>query len=293
MGDTMMIKLAKPILFIAAFIYGTSFFMMKDVLDSMPVQFIMAIRFSVAGVLLALICWKKWKIMTKDYLWRGAIIGGFLYLAAITQNYGLQFTTPSKNAFLTAVYCVLVPFLYWLIARIKPDFYNLLAAVMCVAGVGFVSLNGDLSINVGDLLTLLCAFFYACHIVAVTKLSGGKDIYLISMLQFLYVGLYAWIGGGLTERFPVEIFSRSEVLLPLAYLSVVVSMMAFSFQNIGQIYSDPSSAAVILSLESVFGVLCSVVFYGDLVTVPMMIGFVLIFVAVLCSETKFSFLRKH
>ena len=293
MGDTMMKKLAKPILFIAAFIYGTSFFMMKDVLDSMPVQFIMAIRFSVAGVLLALICWKKWKIMTKDYLWRGAIIGGFLYLAAITQNYGLQFTTPSKNAFLTAVYCVLVPFLYWLIARIKPDFYNLLAAVMCVAGVGFVSLNGDLSINVGDLLTLLCAFFYACHIVAVTKLSGGKDIYLISMLQFLYVGLYAWIGGGLTERFPVEIFSRSEVLLPLAYLSVVVSMMAFSFQNIGQIYSDPSSAAVILSLESVFGVLCSVVFYGDVVTVPMMIGFVLIFVAVLCSETKFSFLRKH
>ena len=293
MGETFMKKIAKPILFLAAFIYGTSFFMMKNVLDSMPVQFIMAIRFSVAGVLLGVICWKKWKSLTKDYLWRGALIGGFLYLASTVQNYGLQYTTPSKNAFLTAVYCVLVPFLYWLCARIRPDFYNILAAVLCVTGVGFVSLNGDLSINVGDLLTLLCAFFYACHIVAVTKLSGGKDIYLISVLQFLYVGLYAWIGGALTEQFPVEIFSRSEVLLPLAYLSVVVSMMAFSFQNIGQIYSDPSSAAVILSLESVFGVLCSVIFYHDVVTVPMAIGFALIFVAVVCSETKFSFLRRR
>ena len=286
-------KLAKPILFTAAFIYGTSFFIMKDVLDAVPVQFLLAMRFTVAAVLLGLICWKKWKRMTPDYLWRGAVIGGFLYLASTTQNIGLQFTTPSKNAFLTAVYCVLVPFLYWLIARIRPDRFNILAALLCISGVGLVSLNGDLSVNIGDLLTLLCAVFFAVHIVAVTKLSGGKDIYLISILQFAYVGLFSWIGGLLTEQFPVDMFSRSEVMLPMVYLSVVVTMMAFSFQNIGQIYSDPSSAAVILSLESVFGVLCSVIFYHDVVTVQMAIGVALIFVAVVCSETKFSFLRRR
>lgn len=293
MSEVWMKKLAKPILFTAAFIYGTSFFIMKDVLDAVPVQFLLAMRFTVAAVLLGLICWKKWKRMTPDYLWRGAVIGGFLYLASTTQNIGLQFTTPSKNAFLTAVYCVLVPFLYWLIARIRPDRFNILAALLCISGVGLVSLNGDLSVNIGDLLTLLCAVFFAVHIVAVTKLSGGKDIYLISILQFAYVGLFSWIGGLLTEQFPVDMFSRSEVMLPMVYLSVVVTMMAFSFQNIGQIYSDPSSAAVILSLESVFGVLCSVIFYHDVVTVQMAIGFALIFVAVVCSETKFSFLRRR
>ena len=293
MSEVWMKKLAKPILFTAAFIYGTSFFIMKDVLDAVPVQFLLAMRFTVAAVLLGLICWKKWKRMTPDYLWRGAVIGGFLYLASTTQNIGLQFTTPSKNAFLTAVYCVLVPFLYWLIARIRPDRFNILAALLCISGVGLVSLNGDLSVNIGDLLTLLCAVFFAVHIVAVTKLSGGKDIYLISILQFAYVGLFSWIGGLLTEQFPVDMFSRSEVMLPMVYLSVVVTMMAFSFQNIGQIYSDPSSAAVILSLESVFGVLCSVIFYHDVVTVQMAIGVALIFVAVVCSETKFSFLRRR
>ena len=82
------------------------------------------------------------------------------------------------------------------------------------------------------------------------------------------------------------------VFLPLAYLCVMATTVALLFQNVGQIWSDPASASVILSLESVFGVICSVIFYGDQVTLPMGIGFVFIFVAVVCSETKFSFLRK-
>ena len=81
------------------------------------------------------------------------------------------------------------------------------------------------------------------------------------------------------------------MLLPLAYLCVVCTTVALLFQNVGQVGSDPSSASVILSLESVFGVLFSVLFYGDPVTPRLMAGFALIFVAVICSETKFSFLR--
>jgi len=73
---------------------------------------------------------------------------------------------------------------------------------------------------------------------------------------------------------------------------VMATTVALLFQNVGQIWSDPSSASVILSLESVFGVLFSVICYGDLVTAPMALGFVCIFIAVVCSETKFSFLRK-
>ena len=167
MNETAMRRLAKPMLFAAAFIWGSSFFIMKDALDALPVQYLLAIRFTVGAVLLGLLCWKKWKSFTPDYLWRGAIIGGFLWLAYSVQTYGLALTTPSKNAFLTAVYCVLVPFLYWAFARVRPDRYNVLAAVLCVAGVGLVSLTGDLTVNPGDGLTLICAVFYAAHIVAV------------------------------------------------------------------------------------------------------------------------------
>lgn len=291
MNEKLMRRLAKPMLFAAAFIWGSSFFIMKDALDALPVQYLLAIRFTTGAVLLGLLCWKKWKIFTPDYLWRGAVIGGFLYLAYSVQTYGLALTTPSKNAFLTAVYCVLVPFFYWAFAKVKPDRYNVIAAVLCVAGVGLVSLTGDLTVDPGDGLTLVSAVFYASHIVAVAKVSQGKDIYLLTVFQFAFSGLYAWIGGAVTETFPMQALAQPEVLLPLAYLAVMATTVALLFQNVGQVWSDPASASVILSLESVFGVLCSVVFAGDQVNGRMLLGFALIFIAVVCSETKFSFLR--
>ncbi len=293
MNANLMRKLAKPMLFAAAIIWGTSFFIMKNTLDVMPVFTLLAIRFTAGGCLLALVCWKKWRACSWDYLWRGAIIGAFLFLAYLIQTFGLERTTPSKNAFLTAVYCVLVPFFYWAVMRRRPDRYNIIAAVLCVTGVGLVSLNGDLTIAAGDWLTLIAAGFYAAHIVAVEKVSPGKDIYLLTVLQFAFAGLYAWMGSFAFETIPVQALQTPAVFLPLAYLCVMPTTVALLFQNVGQIWSDPASASVILSLESVFGVLFSVMFYPDeKVTAMMLAGFVVIFVAVLCSETKFSFLRK-
>lgn len=293
MNPTVMRKLAKPMLFAAALIWGSSFFMMKNTLDSMPVFYLLAIRFTAGAVLLALFCLPKWKrYMHVDYLWRGAVIGGFLFLAYSVQTFGLSGTTPSKNAFLTAVYCVLVPFLNWAVMKRRPDRFHILAAVLCVTGVGLVSLNGGLSITWGDCLTLLCAVFYAAHIVAVAKVSPERDIYLLTVFQFAFAGLFAWICGFASgTAFPAAALSSPEVLASLAYLCVMATTVALLFQNVGQIWSDPASASVILSLESVFGVLFSVLLYGDPVTPRLIAGFVLIFVAVVCSETKFSFLR--
>ncbi|MGE4276188.1 MAG: DMT family transporter [Lawsonibacter sp.] len=284
--------LAKPMLFSAAIIWGTSFFIMKNALDVLPVFFLLAIRFTAGAALLGLVCWKKWKKFTRDYLWRGAMLGGFLFLGYTVQTFGLALTTPSKNAFLTAVYCVIVPFLAWAVVKTRPDRFNIAAALLCITGVGLVSLNDQMSVNAGDLLTLLCAVFYALQIVAVAKVSPGKDVTLLTVFQFAFAALYAWICGALTESFPARALADPAVYLPLAYLCVMATAVALLFQNVGQVWSDPASASVILSLESVFGVLFSVLFYGDPVTGRLLSGFGLIFVAVVCSETKFSFLRR-
>ena len=291
MPPKVMRLLAKPMLCSAALIWGTSFFIMKNTLDILPTFFLLALRFTSGAALLAAVCWKKWKKFSLDYLWRGAIIGGFLFLAYSVQTFGLALTTPSKNAFLTAVYCVLVPFLTWAVVHTRPDRYNIAAAVLCVAGVGLVSLNEALSVNSGDLLTLLGAVFFACHIVAVAKVSPGKDIYLLTVFQFAFAGLYAWIGAGIWGGLPFGALANPEVYVPMAYLCVMATTVALLFQNVGQVWSDPASAAVILSLESVFGVAFSILCYGDPVTPRLLAGFALIFVAVVCSETKFSFLR--
>ena len=121
-------------------------------------------------------------------------------------------------------------------------------------------------------------------------MSPEKDIYLLTVFQFAFAALYAWAGGALFENFPAQAFLAPAVCLPMAYLCVMATTVALLFQNVGQVWSDPASASVILSLESVFGVISSVLFYGDPVTLPMAVGFACIFVAVVCSETKFSFL---
>ncbi len=293
MHNSLMRRLAKPMLFVAAFIWGSSFFIMKGAVDVIPTFYLLALRFTGGAVLLALVFWKRWRQMTADYWWRGAVIGGFLFLAYSIQTFGLMGTTPSKNAFLTSVYCVLVPFFYWAAAGKRPDRYNISAAVLCVAGVGLVSLSGDLTITWGDGLTLLCAVFYAAHIVAVAKVSQERDISLLTVLQFFFAAVYAWICGLFTQAMPPLSVFTQDTVLQLAYLTVMATAVALLFQNVGQAWSDPASASVILSLESVFGVLCSVIFYGDEVTVRLLVGFVLIFVAVVCSETKFAFLFRR
>ena len=165
MDPVLMRRLAKPLLFLAAFIWGTSFFIMKNTLDSVPVLWLLTFRFTTGAVLVGLLCGRKWRTrFTPDYVWRGAVLGSLLFAAYAVQTFGLVGTTPSKNAFLTATYCVLVPFLHWAVSRQRPDRFHLLAAFLCITGVGLVSLNGSLTITWGDLLSLGSALFYALHI---------------------------------------------------------------------------------------------------------------------------------
>lgn len=293
MTETQMRRLAKPMLAGAALIWGSSFFMMKDIVEVLPPLFLLALRFTGGALLLGLVFWKRWRGFTPDYLWRGSVMGAFLFLAYTVQTFGIRYTTPSNNAFLTAVYCVIVPFLYWAVMGRKPDRYHILSALLCVAGVALVSVTGEFTIGLGDSLTLVGAFFYAAHIIAVEKVSeGGKDIYLLTVIQFASAAVFCWVGNTLFGSLPqAEVFTPS-ILLQLSYLIVMCTTVALLFQNVGQIWSDPSSASILLSLESVFGVLFSVLFYHDPVTARLLLGFGLIFVAVVCSETKFSFLKK-
>ena len=141
MNETLLKKLAKPMLILAPVIWGSSFVVMKHSLDSFTPFYLLAFRFTAAAVLLGLACWKSWRAMDRNYLKSGLIIGTFLFLAYAFQTFGLDRTTSGKNAFLTAVYCVIVPFLYWLITGRRPDKWNILAAFICIAGIGMVALT--------------------------------------------------------------------------------------------------------------------------------------------------------
>ena len=158
-------------------------------------------------------------------------------------------------------------------------------------GITLVSTNGNdfSSICNGDLLTLLGGIFFAIHMVCVSIYSKGRDILLLTMLQFLFAGIISWAGVLSFEREPLSL--SIETWGSILYLAIFATCICYILQNVGQKYTPPSSAALILSLEAVFGVLFSIIFTEEVLTVKLFIGFSVIFISILISEIKPKFLR--
>jgi drug/metabolite transporter (DMT)-like permease len=176
------------------------------------------------------------------------------------------------------------------------------AASVCLIGIFFISVDfgGEslLTVALGDVLTLICGFFYAAHIVAITTMANDKDPMLITILQFGVAAILSWITYAILAPLglaPITATSNhiSSIAIQIVYLSVMCTAVALGLQNFGQKYAHPTSAAVILTFEAVFGALFSLLLGKENgFTVWRALGFVLMFIAVMISETKLSFLKK-
>ena len=272
------------------FLWGTSFVVLKSALDAMPTLWILAIRFLGAALLMALFGARQLAKLDRSYWKGGTVMGLFLTAAYIIQTYGLVYTTPGKNAFLTATYCVLVPFLWWVIRRQKPERSHVIAAVICFVGIGLVSLQEHLTINPGDLITIFCGLFYGLHIIATSVWAKDRDAVLLSMVQFLTAAVICFALAPLVSPFPSQV--PADTWLRIGYLCIMCTGVCFLLQTIGQKYTPANEVAIFLTLESVFGAAISVLFFHEKLTVQVFCGFVLIFLAVLISETKPAFLQR-
>ena len=275
----------------AALIWGSSFVIMKNTVDDVPVFLLLAIRFSIAFVVLGAVFFRRLRGLDRRFILGGMLCGAMLITAYSLQTFGLVGTTPGKNAFLTAVYCVLVPFLAWIFFRKRPTMWNWLAAVLCVAGIGLVSLNGGLTIAPGDALSLLSGVCYALHIIALSRLGEKGDVFALSTVQFGTTALLAWLLHLLTG--PADVHLPLLIWPQLGYLSVLCTCVAITLQALGQKLTPPSQSAILLSLESVFGVLFSLLLGAETLSFQLFSGFTLIFLSVIVSETQLSFLKKR
>jgi len=275
----------------AALIWGSSFIIMKDALNDVPVFMLLGIRFTIAAILLGVLFFRRLRSLSGQLLRNGALCGLLLVCAYAAQTYGLMDTTPGKNAFLTAVYCVLTPFVMWMLFRSRPTVWNWIAAVTCLAGIGLVSLNGSLTMEAGDALTLLSGVFYAFHLIALSRFSQMHDPIVLTIVQFASTAAISWPLSLLIDHGVP--FPAPAVWPQLLYLAVFATAAALLLQTVGQKLTPPSQAAILLSLESVFGVAFSVLLGAEALSLQLLCGFALIFVSVIISETQLSFLRKR
>ena len=272
-------------LFAATIVWGISFVILKNTVNVMGPLWVLAIRFSIATILPGILAWREIKKLERTSVIGGILLGICLAAAFIVQTYGLIYTTPGKNAFLTTTYVVFVPFLLWALDKQRPSLSNVVAAIICTVGIGLVSLgNEDAGINLGDILTLICGLFYGLHIILTGKYVKNCNTVAISALQFFVGALVCWAGALLFEDAPGQLAMADY--RNLGYLSIVCTTVCFLLQAYGLKYTPSSEGSIILCFESVFGVLASVIFFHEQVTFKIFAGFALIFIAVMVVNVR-------
>ena len=268
-------------------IWGASFVIVKEALAGVSPILFLALRFSLATLVLLAIFHRRSgaKPVSRREFHAGMLVGALLFLGFLLQTIGLQFTTPPKSAFLTGMTSVAVPLVAAVVYRIRPQRSELLGLLTATAGMSLMTLEGPIgSMNRGDVLTLGCAVAYAGHIVTLGHFSEKMSFEALSVIQVgtaaaLALALFWWAE-------PAHIAWRSNVVAAILVTGLLCTAWAFTVQAWAQQHTSSARTALIFTLEPVFAWLTSYFFVGEGLSARAAGGAALILGGVLLVETK-------
>jgi drug/metabolite transporter (DMT)-like permease len=274
-----------------ALAWGTSYAIIKDVIGSLPPFTLMLFRFGFSTLILTVLYGHRLKTITVRHVRNSAWIGLFLILEYICQILGIRHTTASNQSFLVGACVIFVPFLAWFLSGQRPDGFALGGALLAALGIGLLTLHGSLSMNKGDLLSLLASVFVACHMVAIERLGRNGDPVASTLIQFFVTSVAFLILTGCYESFTFALTPKHWKAL--AYLVVVTTVLAFTLQNIAQKHLSSTSTALVLALEPAFGGLFAVLYLKEMLTLRMAVGCLMILAGIVMEETGLRFLHRR
>lgn len=272
------------LLIITAVVWGGGFIGVAKSLDTLGPFYMIALRFLIASILMLIVFGKKLKKVTRNDIWAGIWSGTFLFLGFAGQTLAAKYLSVGKLAFLTALNVLIVPFLARLVFKEHIKKHNIIASIIAVIGFGFLNLTKDtgFSMGIGEVLAVVGAIFFAGQITALGHYTKKIDVCILSVIQMIVCCILGFTCTIFLEAPPTQL--NIEMLLPVGYLGVFSTFVAFLCQTIGQKYTSAARAAIILSLESVFGTLFSVMLLSEVLTVNMTIGSFLILLSVVLAE---------
>ncbi|MFY0519928.1 DMT family transporter [Lysinibacillus sp. UGB7] len=283
--------IADGMLLITAIVWGSGFVITAIALEYLTAYQVMAGRFLLASIILTLLFGYRLKKATKSVIWKGVLLGTILYIAFALQTVGLQYTTPSKNAFLTAVNVIIVPIIAYAVYKRRIDGYEIIGSIMAAVGIGCLSLQGSMIMNIGDILSLACAVAFAFDIFCTNLFVQKEDAIALTIIQFItasFIGILVVISTG---EIPATL--EKEAIYSIVYLAIFSTTIAYLFQNVANQYTTATKAAIILSTESFFGMVLSVLFLHEVLTGRMIVGAALILLAILIAEIKPAYPKKR
>jgi drug/metabolite transporter (DMT)-like permease len=253
---------------------------MKDAIDDQPVFDFLATRFTLATLVMIAIRPQVLSAINKQTLFRGSVLGIMLGLAYITQTIGLDLTTAAITGFLTGLYVVFTPLLFWFVFKKKVEKKVIVGTTLALTALLFISFNG-ISFDPGQVWLIACALLFAGHIIGLSFWSNPKDIYPLTVVQLGAGSVVCWMGAVPDGYQPPP---NAFVWGTVVFTAVFATAMAFLIQTWAQSIMDPSRVAIILTGEVVFAAAIAVAVGQEVLSARTIIGGVLIVIAMLVVE---------
>jgi drug/metabolite transporter (DMT)-like permease len=260
--------------------WGSTFFLIHDLLERVPTLDFLAVRFAIASVTLVLLAPKALGRLTRDSRRQAVVLGCLYGIAQILQTAGLAKTPASISGFITGMYVVATPIFAALILRSRIGVLTWLAVVLAMAGLGVLTLSG-LSIGYGEALIFVAAMFYALHIVGLGAWSDSRQALGMAIVQIIVITVICLV---CTAPNGIVLPDRVGDWVSVVYMAVFAGAGAMIGQTWAQAHLPPTRAAIIMSMEPVFAALFAVLFGGESATVRMIFGGVLVLAAMLLAE---------
>jgi drug/metabolite transporter (DMT)-like permease len=260
--------------------WGSTFFLIHDLLERVPTLDFLAVRFAIASATLVLLAPKALGRLTRESR-RHAVVLGCLYgVAQILQTAGMAQTPASVSGFITGMYVVATPLFAALILHSRITSLTWVAVVLAMVGLGVLTLSG-LSIGYGEALIFVAAMFYALHIVGLGAWSDARQTLGMAIVQLMVITVICLI---CTAPDGVVLPDRTSDWVSVLYMAVFAGAGAMIGQTWAQAHLPPTRAAIIMSTEPVFAALFAVLLGGESATVRMIIGGLLVLAAMLIAE---------
>ena len=269
------LKLAPWALLGVAAAWGLAFVVMKDAIERQSVNNFLFTRFSLAVVVMVLIRPQVIKKFNKDLLLRGSMAGVCLGFGYIFQTLGLERTGAAITGFITGLYVVLTPLLASFILKERIGGFVWLCIFIATIGLALLSVQG-FSVGFGEMLVLMSAIFFAAHIIALSKWSPGRDVYAMTVVQLTICALMAGIAS-IPEGYAPP--PDRGVWAVVVFTAVFATAVAFIIQTWSQAHISATKVAVILTMEVVFAALFAVIFGGEVLTLQVLLGGLLVLLA--------------
>jgi drug/metabolite transporter (DMT)-like permease len=260
--------------------WGSTFFLIKDLLDRVPVLDFLAVRFTIAAIGLFLIFPRAVGRLSRGSA-RSAIVLGLLYgVAQILQTTGLAHTPASVSGFITGMYVVATPVFAALLLRHRIGATTWGAVALAMVGLGVLSLSG-LSIGFGEAITFVSALLYALHIVGLGAWSNAREAMGMSIVQLVVIAVVCMVA---TAPNGIVLPSTGRDWLSVVYMALIAGAAALAAQTWAQAHLPPTRSALIMSMEPVFAAFFAVLLGGEATTLRMLIGGLLVLTAMLIVE---------